>query len=132
MKPEKIFQFKTNLIQQRNELLLVQKQTTDTELKDRKDSSADEADLSSTTLAQSLTLRLRGREALLIKKIDHALERIKNGNFGECTSCGNEIEMPRLEARPITTFCLSCKEEQERSEKSFVKKRKSGNARMAF
>jgi DnaK suppressor protein len=53
----------------------------------------------------------------LLKKIDEALERINNGTFGICESCGEEISLKRLEARPVTTLCIDCKTRQEADEK---------------
>ena len=51
-----------------------------------------------------MRMRLRSREALLLKKIDEALERIEEGAFGDCESCGDEIELKRLDARPDSHF----------------------------
>lgn len=51
-----------------------------------------------------------------IMKIDEALERIKGKTFGQCLECGEPIDMDRLELRPHTRFCVSCKEEMERRE----------------
>jgi DnaK suppressor protein len=56
----------------------------------------------------------------LLRKIDEALARISSGNFGECEGCGDEIAIKRLEARPTTTFCISCKEQQENREAHFM------------
>jgi len=77
---------------------------------------ADESDHTSSAIEQSMRMRLRNREALYLKKIDAALTRIEEGTFGLCENCEEEIEMRRLEARPITSFCVSCKEDNERSE----------------
>lgn len=62
-------------------------------------------------------LRLRDRERMLLKKIDEAVERIENGIFGICENCSNEIGIKRLEARPVTTFCIDCKTRQEEEER---------------
>ncbi len=66
---------------------------------------------------RSFMLRLRGREQRLLKKIDEAVERIDNGTFGICDDCGEEIDINRLEARPVTTMCIECKTLQEEEEK---------------
>lgn len=66
---------------------------------------------------RSFMLRLRGRERRLLKKIDEAIERIEQGTFGICDRCGNEIDIRRLEARPVTTMCIECKIQQEEEEK---------------
>lgn len=66
---------------------------------------------------RNFMLRLRGREQRLLKKIEEAIDRIDNGDFGICDVCGNEIGIKRLEARPVTTMCIECKMEQEEEEK---------------
>ncbi len=57
----------------------------------------------------SLELRTRDRERKLIRKIDEALKRIEDGEYGYCESCGVEIGIRRLEARPTATLCIDCK-----------------------
>ncbi|XSG86377.1 MAG: RNA polymerase-binding protein DksA [Methylohalobius sp. ZOD2] len=65
----------------------------------------------------SLELRTRDRERKLIKKIDEALERIETGDYGFCETCGVEIGLRRLEARPTATQCIDCKTLDELREK---------------
>ncbi|MES9833765.1 MAG: RNA polymerase-binding protein DksA [Candidatus Thiodiazotropha sp. LLP2] len=65
----------------------------------------------------SLELRTRDRERKLIKKIDEALEQIDNKEYGFCESCGIEIGIRRLEARPTATLCIDCKTLDEIREK---------------
>ncbi len=79
----------------------------------------DEMDLASTEYLQSFTFRLRGREKTFLKKIDIALGKIDEGSFGICDECNEPISLKRLEARPETTMCIKCKEEQEQKEKAF-------------
>ncbi|MCL4125606.1 UNVERIFIED_CONTAM: hypothetical protein GTU68_006861, partial [Idotea baltica] len=57
----------------------------------------------------SLELRTRDRERKLIKKIDKTLQLIENEDYGWCDSCGIEIGIRRLEARPTATLCIDCK-----------------------
>lgn len=57
----------------------------------------------------SLELRTRDRERKLIKKIEEALERLERGEYGYCETCGVEIGLRRLEARPTATQCIDCK-----------------------
>ncbi|MGE0615392.1 MAG: TraR/DksA family transcriptional regulator [Bacteriovoracia bacterium] len=80
------------------------------------DDRLDELDQATTDVEQSMRMRLRNRETLYIKKVDEALRRIDEGTFGECESCGEDIEFRRLQARPTATLCVSCKEEEERME----------------
>jgi DnaK suppressor protein len=83
------------------------------------DDLPDEIDLASSEYAQSMVFRLRDREKFLLKKIEKALSRIDEGTFGVCERCEEEISPKRLEARPVTTLCIRCKEEQEKKEKSY-------------
>jgi DnaK suppressor protein len=79
----------------------------------------DEMDLASSEYLQSFTFRLRGREKVFLDKIQKAIDRITEGTFGDCEECGEKISVKRLEARPETTLCIRCKEDQERVEKDF-------------
>jgi DnaK suppressor protein len=65
----------------------------------------------------SLELRTRDRERKLIKKIDETLTLIDNHDYGYCESCGVEIGIRRLEARPTATLCIDCKTLDEIREK---------------
>lgn len=84
------------------------------------DDLMDEVDFTSFEMENQMKMRLRNREALYLKKIDEALERIKAGTFGLCEKCEEHIELKRLEARPTTTLCVSCKEEEEKLEKLHI------------
>jgi len=63
------------------------------------------------------TLRIKDRESRLIRKIINALKLIEEGNFGICEICGEEIDIARLKARPVTTHCIQCKRKMEADEK---------------
>ncbi len=77
----------------------------------------DITDQASAEAEQNFTIRLRERDQKLIKKIEEAIERIEEGSFGICESCGGEISQKRLKARPVTTLCIVCKTDQEAEEK---------------
>jgi DnaK suppressor protein len=66
----------------------------------------------------STELRLRDREKWLLGKINSALERLEAGTIDECEDCGEPINYRRLIARPVTTLCIDCKEEQEQEEQA--------------
>ena len=68
----------------------------------------------------SLELRARDRERKLIKKIDEALDSIDSQEYGYCESCGIEIGIRRLEARPTATLCIDCKTLEEIREKQMA------------
>ena len=77
---------------------------------------ADPADRATAESDRAFTLRLRDRERKLIKKIQKAINRIEDGEFGICQECGDGIAIPRLKARPMTTLCINCKSKQEEDE----------------
>lgn len=77
----------------------------------------DLGDQASAVTDQNFMLRLKEREQKLLKKIDEALDRMLAGTFGICESCGGEIGIKRLKARPVTTLCIECKTKQEEDEK---------------
>ena len=78
----------------------------------------DEVDLASMETDWINSLMIKDRERNLVLKIKEALERIANGNFGKCVSCGEEILEKRLLARPVTTHCLDCKQIREDRERA--------------
>jgi DnaK suppressor protein len=80
----------------------------------------DEMDLAASEGLQSFQFRLRGREKTFLEKIDRALQKIEAGEFGICEECSEEISVKRLEARPETSLCIRCKEDQERQEKDYA------------
>ncbi|MGD8858367.1 MAG: TraR/DksA C4-type zinc finger protein [Myxococcales bacterium] len=84
------------------------------------DDLPDEMDLASSEGLQSFEFRLRGREKTFLSKIEYALQKIENGDFGVCEECEEPISVKRLEARPETTLCIRCKEDQERQEKDYA------------
>lgn len=89
--------------------------TRQTEL-DTNTAKGDDADKFSAERDNLLQFKLQGRDSFYIKKVKEALQRIHEGEFGLCQECGEEISEARLNARPVATKCLHCKEEQERNE----------------
>lgn len=82
---------------------------TVTHMKDEAANFPDPSDRASQEEEFSIELRTRDRERKLIKKIEDALERLRNEDFGYCEACGIEIGLKRLEARPTATLCIDCK-----------------------
>ncbi|MEW6585757.1 MAG: RNA polymerase-binding protein DksA [Nitrospirota bacterium] len=111
----KIGDIKKKLITQRKELLMgamdaLNELPGQTVFPDLGDQATAEID-------RNFMLRIKGRERKLIKKIEEAIERIEDGLFGICEKCGQDIDIRRLEARPVTTMCIECKTLQEEEEK---------------
>lgn len=82
---------------------------------------ADPNDRASQESDMTLELRNRDRERKLIKKIDEIIAKIDEGDYGYCDSCGIEIGLKRLEARPTATLCIDCKTLDEIREKQMAK-----------
>ena len=82
---------------------------------------ADPNDRASQESDMALELRNRDRERKLIKKIDETIERITADEYGYCDSCGVEIGLKRLEARPTATLCIDCKTLDELRERQQAK-----------
>lgn len=80
----------------------------------------DQADQASYDYDRNVGMRIRDREVRLIKKIKQALERLDEGTYGLCEECGEHIPEKRLEARPVTTQCVECKDDHEKRSKAFV------------
>jgi len=112
---EKLLQIKMKLLQQRA-MLLSEAEVALNELPGQT-IFPDLGDQATAETDRNFMLRLRGREQRLLKKIDQALERVEAGTFGICEDCGNEINLKRLEARPVTTMCIDCKTLQEEEER---------------
>jgi DnaK suppressor protein len=119
LKKKDLKRFRDLLIAKRNGILRNAQRTLSEDMTLDADDLPDEMDLASSEYLQSFTFRLRGREKTFLKKIDHALAKIDTGTFGICEQCEEEISLKRLEARPETTLCIRCKEDQERVEKDF-------------
>ena len=97
--------------------LLDESRTTVTALQDGTRSIPDVADRASEETDRALELRTRDRQRKLITKIDAALRRIEEGEYGYCEVTGDPISLKRLDARPIATMTLEAQERHERREK---------------
>jgi DnaK suppressor protein len=117
IKPTDIDAFKRLLEQQFEELLIRAEETVSSLSKDD-ESTADPLDRAVLDSGRENNLRFRERESRLIRKIKAALEKIDEGIFGICESCGENIPLPRLKARPVTAHCIQCKTKLENWEKA--------------
>lgn len=82
---------------------------------------ADPNDRATQESDMALELRNRDRERKLIKKIDETVAKIESGEYGYCESCGVEIGLERLQARPTASLCIDCKTLEEIREKQMGK-----------
>ncbi len=110
-------EIRKELERQKNALLAEAGEIIGSGLNPEKENYPDMTDQAAAESDQNFTLRLKGREQKLLKKIDEALEKIATNTYGICESCGEEIGLKRLMARPVTTLCIECKTRQEQEEK---------------
>jgi RNA polymerase-binding transcription factor len=109
--------FKEYLTERLDELIN-QAGNTVSGMTETKENFPDPTDRAALEADRNFMLRIRDREAKLIKKIKSALDRIENDTYGICDSCGEDITLKRLKARPVTTQCIDCKSKEEALEKA--------------
>jgi DnaK suppressor protein len=108
--------FRRKLIAWKSDLLEMSAETIEG-LQDSARNVPDVADRASEETDRALELRTRDRQRKLVSKIDAALRRIDNGEFGYCEMTGEPISLKRLDARPIATMTLEAQEKHERRER---------------
>ncbi len=116
MNERQVEYFRRKLLNWRSELLADSKDTIEG-LQDGTRNIPDVADRASEETDRALELRTRDRQRKLVSKIDSALRRIDEGEFGYCSVTGEPISLKRLDARPIATMSLEAQERHERREK---------------
>jgi DnaK suppressor protein len=117
MKKKDIENFKKHLTARLDDLLN-QAGDTVSGMTETKENFPDPTDRAALEADRNFMLRIRDLEAKLIKKIRAALERIESDRYGICESCGEDISIERLKARPVTTQCIDCKSKEEALEKA--------------
>ena len=108
--------FRRKLLAWKSELMSDSKETIET-LQDNTRAIPDISDRASEETDRALELRTRDRQRKLVSKIDAALRRIEEGEYGYCEETGDPISLRRLDARPIATMSLEAQERHERREK---------------
>jgi DnaK suppressor protein len=78
------------------------------------ESAQDVADRAANSYTKEFLFHQSNNDRQLLQMVDGALDRIREGSFGECISCGNEINPKRLEAVPWTRHCIACQEKLEK------------------
>ena len=104
------------LKEKRDHLIEEAKRTLDNDMVVPSEERMDEVDQASSEYMQAFSFRLRGRERFLMGKIDKALRKIDDGEYGLCEECDEPISLKRLQARPEAQLCIQCKEAQEKEE----------------
>ena len=116
MNDRQVEYFRRKLIAWKNDLLIESRETIEG-LQDGTRNIPDMADRASEETDRALELRTRDRQRKLVSKIDSALRRIDEGEYGYCDVTGEPISLKRLNARPIATMSLEAQERHERREK---------------
>jgi len=117
MNPVMLEYFREKLIAWRQDLIKESSETVANTLQETELQKPDIADRASAETDHALELRTRDRERKLVKKINSALRRIDEDEYGFCEETGDEIGIARLEARPVATLSLEAQEMHERREK---------------
>ena len=117
MKKKQLEQFRSQLLDKRDENLAEAGKTL-SDMTDQTTNIPDPNDRATVESGRSFELRIRDRERKLLSKIEEAIGRLDEGEYGVCEGCGEDIGIKRLEARPVTTYCIDCKTLQETKEKS--------------
>ncbi|HEX5212014.1 MAG TPA: RNA polymerase-binding protein DksA [Pseudolabrys sp.] len=110
--------FRAKLLAWREDILKEAKETL-LHLQEENQNHPDLADRASSETDRAIELRARDRQRKLIAKIDEALARIDDGNYGYCEETGEPIALRRLEARPIATLSVEAQERHERRERVY-------------
>ncbi|KPV41468.1 molecular chaperone DnaK [Thiohalorhabdus denitrificans] len=118
MNPKQLAFFRRKLLDWRNQI--VEDTTHTRQNMNESENQADEVDRASQETERYTELRTVEREQRLLSKIDAALRRIENGEFGYCEVTGEPIGVRRLEARPVATLSIEAKEAQERQERQMA------------
>jgi DnaK suppressor protein len=119
MNPMQLEYFKLKLLSWKDELLSESRETLN-HLKEENWHEADLNDRASIETDTTIELRTRDRYRKLIDKIDSAIKRIENKEYGYCEETGEEIGLKRLMARPVATLCIEAQERHENYEKQHV------------
>jgi len=119
MNPKQVEYFRQKLLAWREELIEESRETID-HLKEENWHEPDIADRASLETEAGVELRTRNRYLKLISKIDKALKRINDGEYGYCEETGEPIGIRRLEARPIATLSIEAQERHEKMEKQYA------------
>jgi DnaK suppressor protein len=114
MKKREFSQFQQLLERQRDEILRCLARSNKEGRVLEEDCPQDLGDRSITNFSRELLFQQSTLRHQLLRKIEVALERIREGTFGECTSCGEQISVRRLEAMPFAVYCRDCQESVER------------------
>ncbi len=113
MEKKKVEDFRTKLEERQSYLRRNVTRTQEDGRRSDEDSAQDIADRASNSYTKEFLFHQSNNERQLLQMVQGALERIRLGTFGECISCGTEINQKRLEAVPWTRHCIECQQKLE-------------------
>lgn len=105
------------IVQERVDTLMANGRDAVANLTEDRTQEADAIDVASSESEREFVLRLAGRERLMLRKLKKAQERMEEGEYGMCESCGENITFKRLLVRPVATQCIDCKTQAEQMER---------------
>ncbi len=116
MEKKRLDQFKKRLEQRQQELRKLVSRTEQDGRSADEEAAQDIADKAANSYAKEFLFHQSNTDRQLLQMVESALSRIREGSFGECISCGNEINPKRLEAVPWTRYCIACQEKVEQGQ----------------
>lgn len=119
MKKKDLEQLTKLLEEEKRRILRHLEDLSDTSVADLDTPSGDSVDLAALEINQNSLVKVGKRELNHLKKIDVALKKMEDGTYGECESCGEQISVARLMARPVAQLCIDCKTAQENEERRY-------------
>ena len=117
MDDKQLQKFKSQLEEMKTKIMTHVEQTL-AEMTSQGGNIPDPNDRATVESDRNFELRIRDRERKLMNKVEEAILRIDEGEYGICDSCGEDISIKRLEARPVAKYCIDCKTKQEQQEKA--------------
>jgi len=120
MKKKDLDQLKKLLEDEKRRILRHLEDISDTSVSDLDTPSGDSVDIAALEINQNSLVKVGKRELNHLKKIDAALQKMEDGSYGECESCGEQIAVARLLARPVAQLCIDCKTAQENEERKYT------------
>lgn len=119
MNKKELKAIQAQLLKRKGDLLKAIQKNLDQSHQTAENKPSDLMDAASDAYEDEFNVSLAGREAEELTEINEALEKVKDGSYGKCSRCGEDIKPARLKALPRATLCLKCKEEDEQEKGSF-------------
>lgn len=116
MDKKKLESFKKRLEERQQSLRKTVSRTEEDGRVADQDTAQDIADRAASSYTKEFLFSQSNNERQLLQMVESALQRIREGSFGECIACGNEINSKRLEAVPWTRYCIECQEKKEKGQ----------------